>query len=80
MKQELPKLYIKEGCPWCHAAIEWLDAKNFPYELIEVRNNKAAFDEMVALSGQTKAPTMKLPDGRVLADFDVEQLPEFLNS
>ncbi|MFI0348644.1 MAG: glutaredoxin family protein [Chthoniobacterales bacterium] len=72
------KLYIKEGCPWCHAATEWLDAKKFSYELIEVRNNKKAFDTMVALSGQTKTPTLQLPDGRVLADFGVEQLPEFL--
>ena len=78
MKQTLPKLYIKEGCPWCAAAIKWLDAKNFQYELIEVRHNKSAFDEMTALSGQTKTPTMQLSDGRVLADFDVEQLPEFL--
>ena len=78
MKNSLPKLYIKEGCPWCHAAIEWLDGKKFSYELIEVRNNKKAFDEMIALSGQTKTPTLQLPDGRVLADFGVEQLPGFL--
>lgn len=73
------KLYVKSGCPWCIDAINWLDAKKIAYDLIEVRNDKAAFEEMVQLSGQTKAPTMQAIDGRVLADFDVAQLPEFLN-
>ena len=78
MKQKLANLYIKEGCPWCKAAMEWLNAKNFQYNVIEVRHNKAAFQEMEALSGQTKTPTMQLSDGSILADFGVEQLPEFL--
>ena len=77
-KHPLPKLYIKAGCPWCEEAIAWLDAKHVAYQLIEVRSDKAAFDEMVALSGQTKTPTMQTADKRVLADFDVAQLPEFL--
>ena len=72
------KLYIKEGCPWCEEAIAWLNEHKIPYKLIEVRNNKKAFDEMIALSGQTKTPTLQTTDHRVLADFDVNQLPGFL--
>ena len=78
MKQSLNKLYIKAGCPWCEEAIVWLDAKGVSYQLIDVRSDSAAFEEMIALSGQSKAPTMQLEDQRVLADFDVDQLPEFL--
>ena len=47
------------------------------YELREVRSNPAYFEEMRKLSGQTKAPVLQM-DGRVLADFGVEQLPGFL--
>lgn len=78
MKNPLPLLYIKQACPWCHQAIEWLDEKKFSYEVIDVRSNPDAYAKMVELSGQNKAPTLQMPDGRVLADFDVEQLPEFL--
>lgn len=73
-----PKLYIKEGCPWCHEAIEWLDQHQFKYDTIEVRNDKSAFDQLVKISGQSKTPTLQMPDGRVLADFGVEELPGFL--
>ncbi len=73
------KLYIKPGCPWCRDAMEWLDAKGFSYEPIDVLSNQSAYDEMIALSGQTKTPTLQTEDKRVLADFDVAQLPEFLN-
>ncbi len=73
-----PKLYIKEGCPWCREAMQWLDQHHVQYEMIEVRNNKAAFDKLVEISGQTKTPTLQLSDGRLLADFGVEELPSFL--
>lgn len=73
-----PKLYIKEGCPWCAEAMEWLDQHQFKYSLIEVRNDPVAFDKLVEISGQTKTPTLQMPDGRVLADFGVEELPTFL--
>lgn len=33
---------------------------------------------MRQISGQTKAPTLEMPDGAVLADFDVKQLERFL--
>ncbi|HLB33206.1 MAG: hypothetical protein A3F67_00965 [Verrucomicrobia bacterium RIFCSPHIGHO2_12_FULL_41_10] len=78
MKKSLPKLYVKTGCPWCHEAIEWLDARHIRYELIDVRSNQDAFNEMIAISGQQKTPTLQTPDHRVLADFGVEQLPDFL--
>lgn len=78
MKTPLPKLYIKTGCPWCHEAIEWLDQHHISYEPIEVRNDPAAFKILEEISGQSKTPTLQMPDGRVLADFGVEELPGFL--
>jgi glutaredoxin len=70
-------LYIKQGCPWCIEAEEELDRLGVKYELREVRSHPAYFEEMKKLSGQTKAPVLQM-DGRVLADFGIEQLPGFI--
>ncbi len=73
----LPKLYIKPGCPWCEEVTGYLAKKKIEVETIIVSGNKAAMQEMVDLSGQTKAPTMDW-DGDVLADFGVDELIPFL--
>jgi monothiol glutaredoxin len=80
MEQKLPLLYIKQGCPWCIEAEIFLKRHNVAYQLIEVRHNPAAFEEMIKISGQTKAPTLQWTDGSVLADFDTQQLVHFLES
>ena len=74
-----PKLYVKNGCPWCEEAEEFLKEKKIDFERIEVRSNKEAFEEMIELSGQSKTPTMDW-DGEVLADFGVDELIPFLQN
>jgi glutaredoxin 3 len=73
----LPKLYIKPGCPWCDEVMDYLDRKKIEVETIIVSGNRGAMQEMVDLSGQTKAPTMNW-NGEVLADFGVDELIPFL--
>ncbi len=73
----LPKLYIKPGCPWCDEVVDYLDRKGIEVETIVVSGNREAMQEMVDLSGQTKAPTMDW-NGEVLADFGVDELVPFL--
>lgn len=73
----LPKLYIKPGCPWCEEVTEYLDRKKIEVETIVVSGNREAMQEMVDLSGQSKAPTMDW-HGEVLADFGVDELIPFL--
>ncbi len=73
----LPVLYIKVGCPWCDEVIAYLDRHRIDYETIVVSGNHEAMAEMVALSGQSKAPTLDW-HGQVLADFGVEELVPFL--
>lgn len=75
--KEKPILYVKQGCPWCIEAEEYLKGKNIAFDRKEVRSNPAAMNEMVKLSGQSKAPTMKLGND-VLADFGVDELVPFL--
>ena len=72
-------LYVKEGCPWCEAAESELHKVVVKYERREVRSNPAYFNEMIEISGQSKAPVLDI-DGRILADFGIEQLPSFLKN
>jgi glutaredoxin 3 len=73
----LPILYIKTGCPWCVEVTDYLDRKNIEVETKVVSNDRSAMQEMVDLSGQSKAPTLDW-HGKVLADFGVDELIPFL--
>lgn len=77
MAKELPILYIKHGCPWCHEAVEFLDDHGVGYRLKEVTSDSQAFAEMQKKSGQTKAPTLDW-NGKILADFGTDELVPFL--
>ncbi len=77
MPNSLPKLYVKTGCPWCEDALNFLDQKKIPHDIIVVTGNATAMQEMIDLSGQSKAPTLDW-DGDVLADFGVDELLPFL--
>ena len=73
----LPILYIKRGCPWCDEVVDYLERKKIEVETLVVSNNRDAMQEMVKLSGQSKAPTMDW-HGKILADFGVDELVPFL--
>lgn len=73
----MPILYVKTGCPWCDEVIDYLDEHHIAYRKVVVSGNREAMQEMVDLSGQSKAPTMDW-DGEVLADFGVDELIPFL--
>ncbi|TAK57516.1 glutaredoxin family protein [Patescibacteria group bacterium] len=72
-------LYTKKGCPWCDGVRALLDEKKVSYEEREVTSSKKFFDEMIAKSGQSKAPTLDI-DGEILADSDKDQVAEYLKS
>ena len=73
----LPILYIKPGCPWCEDVVAYLKKHEIDVETIIVSGNPEKMQEMIDLSGQSKAPTMNW-HGTVLADFGVEELVPFL--
>ncbi len=74
---DLPVLYLKPGCPWCEDVVEYLDRKKVPVRKVVVSGDREAMQEMMDLSGQSKAPTMDW-HGEVLADFGVDELIPFL--
>jgi len=72
------KLYVKVWCPWCIEAEAWLKKRGLVYEQMDVLADPAAYARMREISGQSLTPTLELPDGDVLEDFDVGQLERFL--
>jgi glutaredoxin 3 len=77
MSTPRPYLYVKDGCPWCTEAEDYLQKRNIAYGKVDVLEDPAAYDEMKRLSGQTKTPTMRWGD-EILADFGADELDEFL--
>ena len=72
------KLYIKPWCPWCIAAVEWMTKRRLAFQAVDVLTDAEAFARMKKISSQSLTPTLELADGSVLADFDTQQLEEFL--
>jgi len=71
------KLYVKNWCPWCISAKQFLNKRGYRYEELDVNRDDAAYDEMIKLSGQRFTPTLVV-DGKVLADFGTDELDVFL--
>jgi glutaredoxin len=70
-------VYVKTGCPWCKEVLDFLNEKKIVFEERNVTQSKAYFDEMLAKSGQTKAPTLDI-DGHILSDSDKDQVEAYL--
>lgn len=71
-------LYIKPGCPWCIDAVTWMKKRQLKFRTFDVLSDAAAYAHMRKISGQSLTPTLEMPDGSVLADFDTGQLAPFL--
>jgi len=71
------RLFVKPGCPWCVDAEDWLRARGWDYECLDVTSDRSARLEMRELTGQTLAPSAEI-DGHVIPDFDTGQLEHFL--
>jgi glutaredoxin-like YruB-family protein len=72
-------LYSRKWCGWCLDAKDYLQGRGIPFAEIDVGKDPAADAEMQRLSGQHYVPTIVVDD-RVLANFDVGQLEEFLKT
>ena len=72
------RLFIKPFCGWCDEVMEWLDRNKIKYISLDVTSDRAAWDEMVRLSGQRSAPVIEVA-GEMLADFGASELAQFWN-
>lgn len=76
MSAQKIRLFVKPFCGWCHEAKDWLEERGLAFEELDVVSDRAAYQEMKEISGQTRAPVIEV-DGEVLADFDTDQLEAF---
>jgi glutaredoxin 3 len=72
------KLYSREWCSWCIDAKEYLSERGYKFTEIDVGEDRSAYEEMKELSDQMYVPTFVAGD-KVLANFDTDQLANFLN-
>ena len=70
-------VYCRSWCGDCHRAIEWLDEKGYPYDVVDIEEVPAARDRVVELAGKVVTPTFEIGDVCVV-DFDPEALTEAL--
>ena len=73
-----PKLYVKEGCPWCIDALAYFKTKSMELEIIDVRNDPSRMPELIEISGQSKTPTLQNGDF-IVADFDIDEFEEAMS-
>ena len=78
VKRSKIRLFVKPYCGWCDLATRWLDDRGISYEVLDVYDDSAAYDEMVRLSGQELAPVIDV-NGKILADFGPKELEVFWN-
>lgn len=71
-------LYVKTRCPWCVEAVTYLRDGGYEFEQVDVLREPAEFAVMKKLSGQSYTPTLAVREGLLLADFDTDELEDFL--
>lgn len=72
------KLYSREWCSWCMDAKDYLTERGYKFIEIDVGRDRGAYEEMKALSEQTYVPTLVAGEDKILANFDTDQLEDFL--
>ena len=73
-----PKLFIKEGCPWCIDALSYFKSKSMDLEIIDVRTDPSRMSELIEISGQSKTPTLQNGDF-IVSDFDLDEFEEAMS-
>jgi glutaredoxin len=70
-------LYTRGLCCWCQDAKRYLQQRGIAFDEVDVGRDRAAYEAMKRLSGQRYVPVFVM-NGRVLANFAVEDLEKFL--
>lgn len=62
-------VYSAVWCPFCHAAMEYLDKKGISYEERDVEKKQVWMQEALDKSGQTGIPVLDI-NGQIIVGFD----------
>lgn len=71
-------VYTTSTCPYCVMVKEFLKANKVAFKEMNLDENPAAIEEMVAKSGQMSVPVIDV-DGKIIIGFDKPALKKALN-
>jgi glutaredoxin-like YruB-family protein len=71
-------VYSTPTCPYCNSVKEYLDGKGVTYDEVDVSQDQAAAQELVAKTGQQGVPQTDI-DGEFVIGFDISKLDSLLN-
>ncbi len=71
------KIYSTPTCPYCEMAKDFLKNSNVVFEDVDVSENHAAQEEMIAKTNQMGVPVIDI-DGEIVLGFDRVAVEEAL--
>jgi glutaredoxin-like YruB-family protein len=74
-----PIIYSANWCAFCHAAKQYFDKLNVPYELRDIETNHEFATEAVEKSGQMGIPVIDVA-GTIIVGFDRPKIDASLKS
>ncbi|MDD6769950.1 MAG: glutaredoxin family protein [Inconstantimicrobium porci] len=72
------KVYSTNVCPWCVKAKDYLKSKGIEFEELNVQEDMAAREEMVAKTKQMGVPVLDI-NGTFIVGFDKPAIDKALN-
>lgn len=74
-------LYMFDGCPYCDFVLETMEELEISFELRDTDANTAFRDELVAATGKTMVPCLRMDeDGQSKWMHESEDIIEFLQN
>jgi len=70
-------IYSTPTCVYCKTLKEYLTSLNISYKEVDVSQDEAQLERMVAISGQMGVPVVEIDDN-VVVGFDKERIDEIL--
>ena len=71
------RAYMNPYCPWSPGVRSVLDGAGLDYEILDIAQDRQAFEEMVAKTRQTSSPCVEI-NGHMLADVGGDEVAAWL--
>jgi glutaredoxin-like YruB-family protein len=71
------KIYSTPSCPYCQLAKDFFREKNLEFSEVNVAEDEAALQEMIAKSGQMRVPIIEI-DGQIITGFNRPELERMI--
>ena len=61
------ELYVKNGCPWCHKVLSFMEANDIELPLHNIDESEADREHLVEVGGKRQVPCLFI-DGKALSE------------